>query len=482
MELPFEKRVSRFWQQKLYTPVRKEETQEYKLPEGMPDLGRVIAAWGQVVLRGKEWRSRHIGISGGVMLWVLYAPEGGGEMRRIESWLPFSVRVEHNQDGEDGVIRAECMLCSVDARIASSRKLMLRANLGLMVQTLLPRTAELMEPGELPGDLEVLERAYPMILTREAGERSFLCEERLPLPQGSPGISRIIYFRLTPRVTEQKVLGGRAVFRGVGDLHLLYQDDREELHSIDLELPIAQYLDLQGDYEEEAEISNLLCVTSLELEPDSNGELFIRCGLVSQYIINAPTVIRCLEDAYSPRRELELVRQEVHLPGWLEEQVRQFELRERLTGEGIPVDQIFFPEPCMVTRIPEGAEVRMGGSFQTLCRSEDGELMGKCQKTSETVKLPGSCDTIPCTWLRGGSRAHREGSGWTVEQTMDASLASICTKPMEMVAGIKAGALCDPDPERPSVIIRAKRGEETLWDIAKDCGSTVSAIQQEYME
>ena len=90
MELPFEKRVSRFWQQKLYTPVTKEETQEYKLPESMPDIARVIAAWGQVVLRGKEWRSDHIGLNGGVMVWVLYAPEDGSEVRRIESWVPFS--------------------------------------------------------------------------------------------------------------------------------------------------------------------------------------------------------------------------------------------------------------------------------------------------------------------------------------------------------------------------------------------------------
>ena len=478
MELPFEKRVSRFWQQKLYTPVMKEETQEYKLPEGMPDVGRIIAAWGQVVLRGKEWRSRHIGLTGGVMVWVLYAPEGGGEPRRIESWLPFNARVEHNHDGEDGVIRAECMLCSVDARSASSRKLMLRANVGLLVQTLLPRTAELMEPGELPGDIETLDRVYPMILTRETGERSFLCEERLTLPQGSPPVSRIVYFRLSPRVSEQKVLGSRGVFRGVGELHMLYQDDREELHSIDLELPIAQYLDLEGDYEEEAEISNLLCVTSLEADPGENGEILVRCGLVSQYIINAPTVIRCLEDAYSPQRELELVRQEVELPAWLEEQARQIELGERLTGEGIPVDQIFFPEPCMVTRIPDGAEVRIGGSFQTLCRTEEGELVGKSQKASQTVSLATSCDTIPCTWLRGGAKARREGGGWMVEQTMEGRISSVCTKPLEMVTGIRAGELHDPDPERPSVIIRAKRREESLWDIAKVCGSTVSAIQR----
>ena len=478
MELPFEKRVSRFWQQKLYTPVMKEETQEYKLPEGMPDVGRIIAAWGQVVLRGKEWRSRHIGLNGGVMVWVLYAPERGGEPRRIESWLPFHARGEHSHDGEDGVIRAECMLCSVDARIASSRKVMLRCNLGILIQTMVPRTAELMEPGELSADIEVLDRVYPMILTRETGERSFLCEDRLKVPQGSPPASRIVYFRLSPRVNEQKVLGSRGVFRGVGDLHVLYQDEGEALHSVDLELPIAQYLDLEGDYEEDAEISNLLCVTSLEVEPDENGDLFVRCGLVSQYIVNAPTVIRCLEDAYSPQRELELVRQEFELPAWLEEQAQQIELGERLTGEGIPVDQIFFPEPCMVTRIPEGAEVSLGGSFQTLCRTEEGELVGKNVKASRSVNLATSCDTIPCTWLRGGAKARREGSGWMVEQSVESRISSVCTRPMEMVTGIRAGELRDPDPERPSVIIRAKRREESLWDIAKVCGSTVSAIQR----
>ena len=65
-----------------------------------------------------------------------------------------------------------------------------------------------------------------------------------------------------------------------------------------------------------------------------------------------------------------------------------------------------------------------------------------------------------------------------VEQTMEGELSSLCTKPIEMVTGIKAGELREPDPERASVIIRAKRGEETLWDIAKVCGSTVSAIQR----
>ena len=469
MELPFEKRVSRFWQQKLYTPVMKEETQEYKLPESMPDIGRVISAWGQVVLRGKEWRNNHIGLSGGVMVWVLYEAEDGSGVKRVESWLPFNTRVEHSHDGPDGVIRAESVLCGVDARNISSRKLMLRCQIGLMVQTLVLRQAELMEPKELPGDIEVLERSYPMVLTRETGEKTFLADESLALTAGKA--ERIIYYRLLPRVTEQKVLGSRGVFRGVGELHLLCQDTEEKLFSVDLEVPFAQYLDLEGDYEEGAEVSNLLCVTSLEVEPEEDGQIRVRCGMVSQYIVNAPTVIRCLEDAYSPVRELELVKQSVELPAWLEEQVRLVELQERLAGDEVGVDQIFFPDLPTVTRQPGGAEVRVGGSFQSLCRNADGILTGKVQKAGESITLTTECDTIPCTWLRGGV-------GGRGEAKMEVRLSSVCTKPMEMVAGIRAGELREPDPERPGVIIRARRAEESLWDIAKYCGSTVSAIQR----
>ena len=65
-----------------------------------------------------------------------------------------------------------------------------------------------------------------------------------------------------------------------------------------------------------------------------------------------------------------------------------------------------------------------------------------------------------------------------MQQRMDLKLESVSTKPVSMVSGIRAGDMREPDPERPSVIIRSRRPEESLWDIAKYCGSTVSAIQR----
>lgn len=49
-----------------------EQTQELRLPDDMPDVGKVLCAWGQTILRGKEWRSDCLTVSGGMLMWVLY--------------------------------------------------------------------------------------------------------------------------------------------------------------------------------------------------------------------------------------------------------------------------------------------------------------------------------------------------------------------------------------------------------------------------
>ena len=67
-----------------------EQTLEVRLPDGLPDIGRVLGAWGQVIVRSKEWNSDRMTVSCGVMAWVLYAPEDEDGVRSVEAWLPFS--------------------------------------------------------------------------------------------------------------------------------------------------------------------------------------------------------------------------------------------------------------------------------------------------------------------------------------------------------------------------------------------------------
>ena len=69
-----------------------EQTLEVRLAEDMPDIGHIICGWGQPLLRGKDWNGDNMSITGGIMAWVLYAPEDGSAPRCVEGWLPMQMK------------------------------------------------------------------------------------------------------------------------------------------------------------------------------------------------------------------------------------------------------------------------------------------------------------------------------------------------------------------------------------------------------
>ena len=55
-------------------------------------------------------------------------------------------------------------------------------------------------------------------------------------------------------------------------------------------------------------------------------------------------------------------------------------------------------------------------------------------------------------------------------------LTTVAEQKIPMVTGVELGQQKQPDPNRPSLILR-RAGEKRLWDIAKTAGSTMEAIR-----
>ena len=141
MELQFDKSVMPCLRSVIHQVQNLEQTQEVKLTEGMPDIGRILASWGQLLIRGKEWRSGGMSVSGGVMAWVLYAPENGTSPRTLDTWIPFQMKWSLPEGTREGEMRAEGLLRSLDARSVSPRKIMLRAGISALICLISPEVS-----------------------------------------------------------------------------------------------------------------------------------------------------------------------------------------------------------------------------------------------------------------------------------------------------------------------------------------------------
>lgn len=480
MELKFQKSTCKYLGSILREVRNQEQTQEIKLSDGMPDIGRVVACWGMPVLRSKEWRSDCVAFSGGVMVWVLYAPEDGTDVRCVESWIPFQMEWDIPVGTPEGKICIRPAVRFVDARSVTARKLMVRAGIAALIEALAPMEAEIPTPGELDEDIQMLTTTYPVRLRTEAGEKSFLMDEELTLPGSCPLPVKLITYTLQPEITEQKVSGNRAVFKGNANLHILYRSEEGQLHTWDFELPFSQLGNLDSVPEGDAKVEVTLCATNLEVNLDDEGHIRLKCGLLGQFSVSQRMMLEFMEDAYSPSRDVRLIRENLTLPTILENrQERVFSEQSVPQEANIVVDTTYFPDFPRQRRTGNEVELEMPGQFQVLFYGEDGHLQASTARWEGSMRLPADEQTSVLTDVspKGSPQAMMGNNQITLKADSTLSLESMADQEFSIVAGLEVGQPISPDLGRPSLILR-RAGDNRLWDIAKETGSTVEIIRQ----
>ena len=478
MELQFNKTACRCLCRAAREVQNEELTQEVKLPDGMPDIGRVLTAWGQVIVRSKEWRAGMASVSGGVMVWVLYAPEDGSDARCVDTWIPFNLKWDVSGADREGSIRIMPLLRFADSRALSARKMMVRAGVAAMGDILYPSEAEVFLAEEVPEDVELLKRVYPVRMPKESGEKTFLLDEDLTIPSDAP--EKLLCYTVQPEITEKKIMAGKVVFRGNGNLHLVYRCGDGRLRVWDFELPFSQFQELEGEFDGDAQVDAAVAVTNLELDLGEEGRLRLKCGLVCQYVVDERCMMELTEDAYSPRRPVNISVDSLQIPTILDDRRESIAAEQTIQGQsGQVVDVTFLPDYPRQRRNGDEVSFEIPGLFQVLYYGDDDSLQAASVRWEGAYSLGAGEDSHIAALVAPLGRPAAAGTAEGMELRGQLGLLANTTtdRGIPMVTGLEVGELQDPDPNRPSLILCRPDGEG-LWEIAKRCGSTVTAIRQ----
>lgn len=454
-----------------------EQTQEVKLTEGLPDMGRVLGVWGQSVLRGKQWQGEEATVSCGAMVWVLYAPEDGSYPRMVETWIPMELRWQIPGTKQEGKLWANCLLRSVDARMTGPRKLMVRANMAVRMQAYCPDKIEVSQPEGVPEDVQLLRKTYQVCLPVEAGEKSFQLDEELELPASCPKARSFLQARLYPRIVDKRVMSDKVVFRGVADLHTVYQGQDEGLYGWNFEVPFSQYADLDDSYSEEASVLLMPQVTGLETDADEEGRIRLKAGLTCQYVTCDRKDVQVATDAYSPVRKVEPQVQTLILPAIESMDTQTLLLQHTMSADGMPVDVSVLCDQVRKQSLPEQVRLEIPALGQILYYDVEGGIQSTASRWEDSIYTEPYADgNVEVNILPTGQcSAEPTEGGMSVETNVILETVVTSTKGLPMVTGLEMGQPMPKDPNRPSVILR-RVGPEGLWGMAKGAGSSVDAI------
>lgn len=473
LEFKFEQTTVPFLQTIAGQMQSQEQTQQIRLADTMPDVKRIVSAWGQVMIRGKQWLGGSVQISGGVIVRVLYQGEADDKMQCVETWLPFQMEWDIPAQDRDGNIKVLPFLRSVDARALSDRKIMARATVGILMQATVPTEAAYYRECALPEDVQVLRRTYLLQLPVEQGEKLINMEETL-----TPPVTGFVILRcnVLPSVSESRIISDKLVMRGNILFDMLLMDPDGKISKWQPEIPFSQFAQLNREYDPQAVADISFAVTELETEQKESGETLLKCSVLAQYTIYDRETVCVVEDAYSIGRSLEMKTHQMTVPSLLKDQKQSLQLTSNVQQEGQQILDVNVLMDDLQIR-PNGKDLHIvpSGAFQVLLEDVEGNLVSSVSKWDSVLEMENDSDAE--LFVSSEQDGMPITMGNNLSQQLLLNIKSVSGNPITMVSELTLGEENKPDPNRPSLVLCAMENE-ALWDLAKSTGSTVEAIMK----
>lgn len=457
----------------------REETQELKLSDALPDIGRMITSFGQIIVRSKQWMTDALLVSGGVMAFVMYATEDGSDICCVDTWIPFQFRWQIPEESDEGEIVVDTILRSIDARSVSPRKIMLRAGISAQVLALTQKHTDAYSGNEISEDVETLIESYSVRLMREAGEKTFSIDEDVQLPSDCSDAEKLLSYNVEPIVTEQKVMGNKVVFRGSANLHLLFARNDGRLGSCELSLPFSQFAQADGEFTPDAAAEVIVCITDLDIEIANEQMLHAKVGLAAQYMINDLQNLTLTRDAYAIRREIRANIEPLVLPARLTDCSQEVTQEQSVNANAQSiVHSVLYPDFPRVRRTDEQLRMDLTSQMRVLYYDSDGALncANARAESSVTPNVDAESALLHCRFVGSNMQVSVGNGAISIRAQTQIECAFENRNAIQMVTSIEMGETVAPDPSRPSVILRRANGER-LWEIAKKCDATVADIR-----
>ncbi len=461
----------------------REEMLEMIVPDACPDIAQIADTWGFCCLTRREVSETGALLTGRVRVTILYIPEGGGGLQRLEAELPFQHLSECAQaDGSTRLLASACV-SSAETRILNPRKVLIRTDICEKVRLYRLQTLRVYDAPEVDDalGLQTRQQNEQTDLVTQTAEKVFVLEEDLSLPGSRTVTGTPLQLRPEACSAEARLIGSKLVLKGTVRLQSLWQEEGGGLIPNSFELPFSQMLDAIG-VGEGAQYQVCVQVQSWQLGQLSGDRrsLPITLELCAQAVFCERIPIHLIADAYSVYYPTEL-----HTERWSTCRQGQEDSRQPVRSFAPCEQSVQSVLVChgelgltQVAREDSQYTVTVPISATALCLDEGGRLFSVLHSFSVSFQppcLPEQRLQCSCTLLQ--MEALPAAAGLELRGVI--SLHTQTTQIAE-VSGLTGLEVDESHPQehtgQPSVVLRRPAPSESLWDIAKRCFTTCQEI------
>jgi len=449
-----------------------ELTGESVVSDKMPDIGLLGDTNAHVLLRVKRAESGLAVLEGDLCATVCYLPDGTGGCCSIEITIPWQAEFlsEDIKDGATAV--GDVRVIQLETRMINPRKVLIKAQISAEITVYEKESVVVCDNIEDVSAIQTLQRTVDCSLIGTVCEKTFVATDEYPLSADLYD-GKVLCKSAQLRLDDVKTLANKLIVKGsvLSDVVITTEQGNMERISFTSGFSFIAETDCETV---SADVKAVLMPTAMYYEVTSNGQMLsVEVHGVCQMTAYRKQALTYLTDAYSNFYECKTETK--HFPVFTD--TKNSSQRETV-NVSVPVrsqiSEILFVNAAIGAPTHKDKVIQVPLSVSVCLKYENGTLDWAKKVTTAELK---SKETERLLSVRAADLySVSNGNEAVIRVTLEADLREEREVRLEMLTSIET------DEEHPYCLVRplitAVRRKGSLWEIAREFGSTVELIRQ----
>lgn len=454
------------------------------VPDSKPDILNTICTSGVVSIYKKEAQDEKVRLDGAINTYIMYMPDGTDDtVRGLNTSIDFSenINVQNCKDGMSVI--TDVNIKSIEARVINGRKIGIKVTLEINLKVYLTEDVEIVNDIQNENNMQILKEDLKVNSLVGQGTTKVYAKDNIKI-DAMDNLAEILKAQVCLEDKDIKISYNKVLTKSETAIKIMYLTEDNRINTINYRIPVVGFIDIPNVAEENIcdvcyEIKNIIIKPNTQEEHSIYVEIEIE---VTCYVYQEKE-INLIQDMYSPIENLNLEKKQILTMTNKQNVTGLKQIRENVNFRDIDgcnlldVDVIptILNESKINSKILYEAELNLKFIFQdSRMQIIIKEAKIPFDYTVDNLQKGESLNTNSNIEVKSKDFIIKDGGDINCNVDVQTDTNMYRTANINMIDDIEEGG--DREEQDYSVVIYIVKKGDTLWNIAKEFGSTVDGI------
>lgn len=454
------------------------------VPDSKPDILNTICTSGIVSIYKKEAQEGKVRIDGGINTYIMYMPDGTDDtVRGLNTTIDFSENINVSNCNEGMNVVSEVKVKSIEGKVINGRKVGIKATLEISLKIYLNEEVEVINEIQNENEIQILKEDLKVNSLVGRGETKIYAKDNIQI-DNMDNLAEILKVQICLTDKDIKISYNKILTKSEAEIKIMYLTEDNRINTVNYKIPVVGFIDMPNVTEENIcdvnyEVKNII----IKLNTQDEHSICVEIEFEVTCYVYEEKQINLIQDMYSTSVNLNFEKKQIMTMTDKQNMTDIKQIREKINLadiEGLSlIDVDITPtitnENKINSKILYEAELNLKFIFQnSRTQITTKETKIPFEYTVENLQNGESLNTNCNMEVKSTDFIIQDNGDINCNIDLQTETNMYRTANINMIDSIEENG--EREEQDYSIAIYIVKKGDTLWNIAKEFGSTVDGI------